>query len=146
MAKVIDIADAVVAELNGPGAPGFSQSFTAARINRPRFELADLKTVRVSVVPKAVSWDALSRSGTQDEYAIDVGVQKAFGQDEEQATTDASLTLVEEIARFFLHRRLENVPAAVCVRAENAPIWSAEHADELRAFTSVLTLTFRVVG
>jgi hypothetical protein len=55
------------------------------------------------------------------------------------------MELVEEIADFFKQRRLDAYPQAVWVKTENAPIYAAEHMDELRQFTSVLTLTFRVL-
>ncbi len=48
--------------------------------------------------------------------------------------------------------RLDRLEAAeksrnrlIWVKADNAPIYSSEHLSELRQFTSVLTLTFRVV-
>jgi hypothetical protein len=52
---------------------------------------------------------------------------------------------VEEIGLFLRDRRLAACPAAVWLRTENVPIYAPEHLDELRQFTSVLTLTFRVV-
>jgi hypothetical protein len=53
------------------------------------------------------------------------------------------MTLVEQIGQFFSRRRLSNVPA-VWTRTENKPIYSAEHLEQFRTFTSVVTFTFRV--
>ncbi len=52
MAVIAEIADAVVAELN---ATAFSQSLVATRSYLPRFDLAEMKELRVTVVPKGVT-------------------------------------------------------------------------------------------
>ena len=52
MSLIIDIADAVVARLN---AGQFSRPLEAVRRYRPVFDLQELQTLRVSVVPKSVS-------------------------------------------------------------------------------------------
>jgi hypothetical protein len=141
MAVVTDIADAVVAELNGHT---FSQPLTAARYYRPLFDLKDMAALHVSVVPKGVSVERLDRSRHQEEYQVDVAVQKKV-EALDNATLDALAGLVEEIRLFLQDRRLTSYPAAVWLRTENVPIYAPEHLDELRQFTSVLTLTFRVV-
>jgi hypothetical protein len=55
------------------------------------------------------------------------------------------MALVEEIADFFRLRRLTSYPDAIWVRTDNVPVYAPEHLEEFRQFTSVLTLTFRVV-
>ena len=49
MALVTDVADAVVAELN---ATAFSQPLEAKRSYLPQFDLAEMKDLHVTVVPK----------------------------------------------------------------------------------------------
>jgi hypothetical protein len=141
MAAITDIADAVVAELNGHT---FSQPLTAARHYRPLFDLKDMAALHVSVVPKGASAERLDRSRHQEEYQVDVAVQKKV-EALDNATLDPLAGLVEEIGLFLRDRRLASYPAAVWLRTENVPIYAPEHLDELRQFTSVLTLTFRVV-
>ena len=141
MATIIDIADAVAAALNAPGEPGFSQAFTAARKALPAFELADLAGLHVTVVPKGVEVTGASRSLSQHDFLIDVGVQKKLGSDLE-AETAAMLALVDEIAG-FLGRRA--VAGAAWVRSLNEPVYSPEHLAEKRLFTSVLTVTYRLM-
>jgi hypothetical protein len=46
MAVILDIADAVVAELN---ATAFSQPLTAERYYRPQFELSEMTELKVTV-------------------------------------------------------------------------------------------------
>jgi len=141
MAVVTDIADAVVQELNGHT---FSQALTAVRHYRPIFDLAQMQDLHVTVVPKGLAIERLDRSRNQHDVQVDIAVQKKC-QAADNAELDPLMALVEEIADFFRLRRLTAWPEAVWIRTENVPIYAPEHLDELRQFTSVLTLTFRVV-
>ena len=141
MAVITDIAEAVKDELNGAS---LSQEFTAERCYQPAFELAEMKTLHVTVVPKGMTVEPASRSLIQDDYQIDVAVQKKLNA-ADNAELDELMGLVEEIGDFFRRRRLDAVPDAVCVKIENVPIYAPEHISELRGFTSILTLTFRVL-
>lgn len=141
MALAIDIADAVVAELAG-GA--FSQSFTPQRRVLPEYELADLKDLRVTVVPAAVEISGASRTLNQHDVRIDVGIQKKLGKDID--TEVAQLCgLVDEIAEFLNRRALQATPWAVWVKTANEPIYAADHLAEQRTFTSVLSVTYRAM-
>lgn len=139
MARVTDIADAVVAAMNGHT---FSQAFTAARAYRPVFELQDMKDLRVTVVPKAVELTTAGRGLAQSDVQIDIGVQKKLA-DTDDAEIDALMGLVQEIADFI--RATGRFGDAAWIKTDNAPIYSQEHLGELRQFTSVLTLTLRVM-
>ncbi|HEY1068491.1 MAG TPA: hypothetical protein VGE52_20375 [Pirellulales bacterium] len=140
MAVIVDLANAVVAELNGGT---FSQVFGAERGYTPVFELKDMKTLHVTVVPKGLAIEAFSRSQSQHDYQVDVAVQKKLAN-AGNAEVDPLMTLVEEIADFFRARRLTTYPNAIWTKTENAPVYAAEHFEDLRQFTSVLTFTFRV--
>ena len=141
MPLITQVAEAVVAELN---ATTFSQPIAAVRSYLPRVELADLKTLKVTVVPSSVTVVAASRSQTQRDVAIDVAVQKKLGQ-EQNVSLDPLLALAEEIVEHFRAKRLDSFPGALCVKTEFKPIYAPEHIEQLRTFTSVLTLTFRVI-
>lgn len=137
MATIIQIADAVAAQLNGAT---FSQPLTAARLYAPSFELPDMETLHVTVVPRGIASTSLDRKRDSFSYDIDLAVQKKT--DMVQASLDALMTLVEEIADHFRAEPLASFPGARCVDVKNVPVYSQEHLDELRQFTSVLTLTF----
>ena len=144
MSLIIDVADAVVAELNGAPAGTFAQAFTAARHYRPQFDLAELKTLRVSVVPKAIAVTGLMRSANQHDVSIDVAVQKKVSPDD-AAELDGLMTLTEQIADFFRLRRLAALPQALWTKTDNVPVYSPEHLEQKQVFTSVLTFSYRVV-
>ena len=138
-ATIVTLADAVVQQLN---AASFSRPFTAARHYLPRFELAEMVTLRVSVVPRSVTSQALDRKRDSFDYRIDVAVQQKLDPTPEHL--DALMELVEEIADHLRSAPLAGYPAARCVEVENMPIYAADHLDEFRQFTSLLTLTYRV--
>ena len=139
MATILDIADAVVAELNGGS---FSMPFTATRAYIPRFDLADMTTLRVPVVPKGLEIAASSRGRDQHDYRLDIGIQQKFSEGD-AAELDPLMSLVEELADHFRGLVLDTEPGAACVAVENGPIYAQEHMREGRLFTSILTLTFR---
>jgi hypothetical protein len=138
--ELLRLADAVVTVLNaGP----LSQAFIAERLYVPQFELPDLKVLHVTVVPKDEDTKPLTRSTTQRIYRVDVGVQKKFEKGD-AAELDPLVALVSEIAALFRGKRLAAVPEAICTVTKPEPIYSPEHMEQFRQFTSVLTLTFKV--
>jgi len=138
MPKVVEIADAVAVKINNASlVPGL----VAERIFLPVFELKDMKTLKVSVVPKARRITQEARSHETDEVEIDVGIQKKISDDSE---LEILLRLVENITALFKAERLEGYPNALCVKKENQPVYDPEHLRQFNQFTSVVTLTFKV--
>ena len=138
MALLIDIADAVAAELNNTE---LSQEFTAKVNLKPEFELKELKNLKVTVVPKSLKFSGAVRQESAKEMQIDIGVQKKTADPDQLA---ALLQLVEEIAGLFDRKRLTGFPKTVCIGIENDPVYDPEHLRQYRQFTSVITLKFRV--
>ena len=139
MAVILNIADAVVAQLNGGS---FSQPLTAERHYQPKFELPDMTALHVTVVPRGITTKSLDRSRDAFDYQIDVAIQKRT--DMALVGLDGLMNLVEEVADHFRTQPLMSFPQARCVEVKNAPVFSQEHLEEFRQFTSVLTLTFRL--
>jgi len=141
MSVITDIAEAVKDALNGGT---FSEAFEADRHYQPFFELKEMKALHVTVVPKGVAVVSGTRGKNQHDYEIDVAVQKKLDA-ADNAEIDPLMMLVDELADFFRFKRLEGYPLAAWVKTENAPVYAREHLEQMRQFTSVLTLTFRVV-
>ena len=142
MSTVIDIADAVAAEINAAGTGTFSEAFVAVRKVLPVYELPDLAELKVTVVPKRVEISGATRAASQYEIAVDIGVQKKVGKDLD--TEVAALgTLVDEIADYLRRRPLSTAPFAVWINIVNEPVYAPEHLAAQRVFTSVLTITYR---
>ena len=142
MATIIDIAEAVKDELNGGS---FSQAFTAERHYQPTFDLQDMKTLHVTVVPKDIEMQLATRNTSQHDCRIDVAIQKKLTAGD-LAEIDELMGLVEEIISFLSRRKLSSVPNALWIKTANEPIYATEHMEQFRQFTSILTLTYRLLG
>lgn len=144
MSLVIDIADAVAAELNAAPPGTFSQSFTAQRRVLPEFDLEGLADLRVTVVPRSVEITGSTRSASQYDITVDIGVQRKLGKDLD-AEVAALSSLVDAIRDYLRRRPLVSLPWATWVSIANEPVYSPEHLAEQRVFTSVLTVTYRAL-
>ncbi|GJQ29700.1 MAG: hypothetical protein HBSAPP03_15840 [Phycisphaerae bacterium] len=141
MSTLVGVADAVAAHIN---AGTYSRPVSAERMYQPVFTLEDLKDLRVSVVPRTVGISAASRDSSTFECVIDVGVQQKLPATGEQAEIDALLDLAEEIADRLRLTRLPGAPEAAWVGIAHEPVVSSESLELHRAFTSVLSVTYRV--
>lgn len=141
MSTLIAIADAVVDSLN---AATLSQPLTAERHYQPVFDLPDMADLHVSIVPKGIEVLASSRNQNQHDYAIDIGIQQRITNDTE---ADALMTLAEEITDHFRLSRLpiDGIGSVPVLKVETNPVFAPEHLAEKRVFTSIITLTFRVL-
>ena len=144
MSAILDVADAVVNELNMAEPDVFSVDFAAVRKVLPAYELAELAELKVTVVPKRVEISGSTRSVSQYDLAVDIGIQKKLGKDLD-AEIVALSTLVDEIADYFRGLPLGDAPWAAWVHTANDPVYAPEHLAEQRVFTSVLTVTYRAM-
>jgi hypothetical protein len=139
MVDTIALADAVAAVINSGT---FSVPVTAHRLLLPEFELSDLAELKVTVVPRSVEMTPLSRKAMVYEVEIDIGIQKKLAG-EIDTELPGLLTLVEEINVFLRKRTLSD---AVWIKSSIDPIYAREHLSQSRVFTSVLTITYKLVS
>ncbi len=140
MSTIIAIADAVAAALN---AKEFSLPLAARRVYTIKGELENLQDLTVLVAGQGLDIEPATRGDSQCEYRINVGVlQKLTRAD--NAELDPLMALMEELADYCATIRLES-PCAFAVGVENSPVYNPDHLDTHRQFTSVLTVTFRVL-
>ena len=137
---VIQVADAVVASLN---AGSFEPPFTAQRRYRPTFDLAELDTLRVSVVPRSVEITNATRSASYFDCTVDIGIQQKVDA-EDGGAIDSLMDLVQQIADHLRMQRLSGLSEAVWLRIANEPVFAPEHLDQQRVFTSVISVTYRL--
>lgn len=141
MKLAIDIADAIVTELQNTG---FSEPLTVSRRVLPEYELAELKNLTVTVVPKSVGITNITRESSSYEFAVDIGIQQKIGKDTD--TDVARLSgIVSELASFLNRRKLTAFPAAQFMKIANEPVYAPEHLCQKRLFTSIVTLTYKVI-
>lgn len=139
---IIDAADALVTQIN---AGTFTQSFTAARKFRVD-ELLETAAAGLSVVvvPVTRGMEVLNRSIYQQTIGLQVGVLVAFTTEPSLATVDLYMETADElIDNARDNRQLTwSGGSATLQTIEHAPIWSAQHLEELNAFLSLITLSY----
>ncbi|HOM77316.1 MAG TPA: hypothetical protein PLE88_12455 [Anaerohalosphaeraceae bacterium] len=141
MKLALDIADAIVTELAGNN---FSEPLVVTRRVLPEYEIAELKALTFTVVPKSVEIINITRQSSSFDVAIDIGIQQKIGKDTDAEATRLS-GIVTEVVSFLNRRKLAGFPAAVFVSIANEPVYAPEHLSEKRLFTSILTLTYKVI-
>jgi len=134
----VTVAEAVKDALNGHT---FTTAFTAVRTQLPEFKLADMGTLHVTVVPRSDASEGLTRDRDNHTIGVDVAVQQRLSE-VNNTTVDALLALVQEIADFLNRRAMGD---AIWQTTVNDPVYAPEHLRELRQFTSVLKLSYRLV-
>jgi hypothetical protein len=139
MTASAQIAEALVADLN---ATVFSRPFTARRAYLPLADLADLAEIHVTVVVAGRTTEPISRSLLQVDHRLEVAVQQRLSGDG-VSDGDPLLALVEEIADHLAGHRLAGAPEAAWVKTEHGPLVDPGHLNELRQFTSLLSITYR---
>jgi len=142
------IADAVAAELNAAEEGAFGLAFTAQRVYLPEKDLPELVDLSVCVVPKGIETAVAGRNMIQHDVSIDIGVRKKLSASasagSDHVELDSLSELVEQIAGYLRLRPLSMAPARWIGSSVN-PIYAVEHLRELRQFTSVLTVIYRVM-
>ena len=110
----------------------------------PGVELDKLTAVpRVSVVPKSVQPQHMTRSGRADNITIDIGIQaKIIGSPE--ADVPKLCRLARAVLDYIWGRTLTRAPEAVFMEAGIDPVYAPEHLQQLRVFTSVVSVTYKV--
>jgi hypothetical protein len=143
MALITDIADAVVDNLNDHD---FSQDFTAERRYLATLDLKDMgDDLFVTVVMRSLETTAATRAGaTEKKYKIDIAVRKKLTKIEEDEEVDDLVDLVEEIIDYLNPIGMFNL--ARCHLIENVPVYIPEHLSTMRQFTSVITLSLKVIS
>jgi len=146
-AVAIQLADAVTAVINGSSL-GITN---AERWYVPIHSVTtDLVTLQVSVAPRALTAEFVARRADDFTYLVDIGLQQklpneATNNDLIKQFCDPLMLLMEQIIDLFRGKNLEGAPYAQCMAVENPFIYSPEHIDQERVFTSVATIHFKLV-
>lgn len=129
MSEVLKIAEAVASEL---------AEYQAEVQFAPEFELRDLETMRIIVVPSATEYKTLSRSAHEELLKVQIGILKRATEDD----LGELLRFAEGIGLGFLRKKLAG---ATCVIVAYNPIYSADHLRERGQFTTVIELVFKQI-
>lgn len=142
MSLLADIADEIVSSINGAS---LSVSLTAKRSPLPVFDLGLVGSdVVVSVIPKALALTVESRTEQLYDVETDVGVQKRV-QRESNTEVDEMFDLVQEIGDVLRFTDYTSVGGARWVSMTNDPAVFPDHLENDSVFTSLITVTHRVL-
>lgn len=146
------IAGAVVSSLNDE----FAGEFTAFRRWLPAASEEELASLRVTVSPAAKVREQLSRSQDQDDFSIEIGIQKKVGADADgfpdDEEIDAVVLIATRISDLFGAATdrisgfdLDNSQQAHWIETTHDPVVDREHLNSRSVVTSLVTLIFRVI-
>ncbi|MDR2763126.1 MAG: hypothetical protein LBB88_11020 [Planctomycetaceae bacterium] len=134
------VANAVVAELK-KNMQKFSIQFEPAMLVLPNFESSELQTIRVTVVPRTLEIERNSRNSAKYIVGIDIGIQRRIENTPEETVENLG-NLVDEIILFLKSTNLSEFHSAQVSSIANDPIYSPEHLQQKRIFTSVLNVKY----
>lgn len=143
MARITDIADAIVTQLNGLT---LSQWFEAERAYiRPVIDREDLTRLRVIVVPMdSAAVVGLTRNAAQEDHRVDVAVFAPLRQ-ADNAEVDPWVDFAEELVDALRRLRLTS-PDAICIQAIHQPIADWDYLTGKAVFASVISTTWRKIA
>jgi hypothetical protein len=141
---ITEITEAVVTALNTYASGIDPVPFVAIRKYVPQFELADLKTLRVVVVPISNESTPATRGKMENDVTVSIGVMKKL-EGETESDIDPLVLLAENIATFLDKQDLVSGDMKIMwLSSEHKPIYSAQEIQNKKVFTSVIAVTYRV--
>ena len=141
MAKIVQLLDAVVDCLNSGS---FTPPFRAVKAYRPAYELTGMDSLHVTVMPRAAACSLIDRTTLAYTFKVDIAVQQKLPSDSPDNLVEQLLDLLEQISEYLAGGVL-SAGDATWQAVENEPIYIPEHAENLRQFTGVLTVTYRMI-
>lgn len=143
MSTINDVADALVAELNGHT---FGQSFTASRKYLPSIVRREITGLSVVVVPAIQARAIKNHAATTKTVQIDIGIQCNVNPADNTAV-DPHMDLLEEIENFLEFRPLATMASAKWTASEMIPGaeagYNPAHINE-SMFTGIVRVSYRI--
>lgn len=149
--SVAEVCDAVASALH---AASLSQAFVAVRQYLPKFDLADAGDLLVFVTPgNSYTTTRVSRDGWQRDPQVAVVIVKRLETEPYDGECDELMAFVEEVRALLGSVRLpehetwkgQTRPLLQASTIEQDPVISTEALETMRQFTSVLTITYRII-
>jgi len=137
---IIELADLVVADLNDA-----SLGFTAVRAYLPVLKREELSSdLKVFVIPKSEVSLPHSRSVSQTDWTVYIGVIKKLGRGSADSFDLAELDSLRDVVKSIRDRlKFSKLGPFTWIRSENETLFDPDHLEEYRQFTSVLNVTYR---
>jgi len=141
--EAYQVADDVVAAINASGIV----AVTAARSYMPYYDLDDVATMRVDVVPLSEIRRVATRSQVLRDVTVAVVMTQKLpdytsGDPVQNSDVDAKLAVVRQLAELLELTTLSTTGAATSGPAQ-ITLFDQEHLQSVRQFQSVLLLDFK---
>lgn len=137
--ELVDIADAVVADLNANLSDWGFSGVTATRKYAPSFDLKST-AVAVTVTPRRTERSFSSTQSNEYVHSIDVEVRQVLPIGGEDAACDALEDLTDRIADRCLGLSFSD-PAGMCSGVIQESVLDEDDVNQKSLFRSVVTLT-----
>lgn len=143
------LTDSLAARLSAATYTATYSTLSAEKAYMPNYDLEDMDTLKVSVIPREVIISTTSRGAEQHDYTLSVVLAKRTGGT--TAEIDNLLELVENIVD---HLRSDDLPTvseypwpseATWFGVGLDPVWSQEHLEERRVFFTAINVQYRAV-
>jgi hypothetical protein len=154
-ARILSVAECADAVLLMLKSASLSKPFNSVREWLPRFDLADLGDAIKVIVTAGDGYvtTRLARDLWQREPQVRIVVCARLGEEPYDDEIDGLMAFVEEIRDLLSYSQLPDAetwkgqrrPALRAVLIENEPVLATDTLEQMRQFTSVLTVTFRVM-
>jgi hypothetical protein len=115
----------------------------------PQYDLEQMTTLKVSVVPREVSVAMTGRGAEQHDYTLAIVIAKRT--DGSTAQVDALLSLVEKITDLLRSDAMPQVSSAPWPSqchwwaVSLDPVWSQDHLEERRVFFTAINVQYRAI-
>ncbi len=152
--RILSVAEVCDAVLSAVNTATLSQPFVAVRQYLPKFDLADAGDLLVFVTPGgSYTTTRVSRDAWQRDPQATIVIVKRLESEPYDYEIDGLMAFVEEVRALLGTVRLpehetwkgQRRPLLQAQTIENDPVVSVETLETMRQFTSVLTVTYRVI-
>jgi hypothetical protein len=114
----------------------------------PNYDLEQMSSLRVSVIPRDVEISTTSRGAEQHDYSVAIVLAKRTDGSAEQIRD--LLGLVEKICDLVRSDAMPLVqaepwPGLTWWRLQLDPVWSQEHLEERRIFFTAIAVQYRTI-
>ena len=140
MGRVVDLASAVAAELNGHE---FSMPFTAKYEPTPRLSMEKITGLEVIVVPGSCARDRESRGNWMLYPVVRIGVMSISRGRTARRRSMNSTRSGDEITDFLTERRPALAPWASMSRVLDLPSYIFEHIMRYSVFDGVIGIEYK---
>jgi len=137
----VQIADGVKDVIDGGS---FSQTFTLRRLMIPVLDTKSMRGIYVTVTPRTREGEWQTRSLVNEDYEIDIAVQRVLSDADREEQVEALVYLVQEIDDYLRTNKVVGDVSAQWIQSSTVEMFAPEHIIK-DLFTGFITVTYKVI-